>query len=463
MGERRQSTLWVPTFNRAVRVEASQADLSSDGGALVVREVAHRTGLWDALADGLVDARDPARITHPLVAMVMTRVTLIAQGWRDLDDADTLRHDDAMRAAVGKANGHVLDDDAPGLASQPTLSRMMGMLSEPTNATALHRILCDQAERVVRTRFGVRDEVTLDLDSFPMAAHGHPEGAVYNGHYSEVCYHPLVAFLDGYVVGVMLRPGNAHTAEDAQPFLEPLLDSAHRIGHKVWLRIDAGYASGPLFDWLDERRVRFITRLKRNPKLSKLSSEWAAQVHADWEATRDTKERRVATYEVAYQAGKWSRKRRVIAVMVERLDGDGELFDDVFYLCTNAARKEGGSLAILDRYRKRGTAENHIGELVNVIGPRLPHASLAQNDAALVLGCLAYNTVHTVRTGLATATGEGWSLQRVRERVLKVAVLVVRHARRLIFQAAPSAKELWTTLEGVFATLDSSTTREVAC
>lgn len=462
MGERRQSTLWVPTFNRSVRVQAAQADLSSDGGALVVREAAHRTGLWKSLEDGLVDPRDPARITHTLVAMVMTRVALLAQGWRDLDDADTLRHDEALRVAVGRPGGRVLDDDAPNLASQPTLSRMMASLADPRNAHALHATLGEQAERCVRGRFGVRDEVTIDMDSFPIAAHGHPEGATYNPHYGEVCYHPIVAYLDGAVLGVRLRPGDVHTADDAQAFLEPLVVRARRCGRKVWTRIDAGYASGAMFDWMDAHRVRFITRLTRNPALSKLSSSWVEQVRAEWATSRDPSERRVATREFTHGAGRWSRKRRVIAVMVEHADGDGELFDNVFYLCTNASMSEGGSLAILDRYRKRGRAENHIGELVNVIGTRLPHASLAQNDAALVLGCLAYNTVHVVRTGLAAATSEGWSLQSVRERVLKVAVQVTRHARRLVFHVALSAKPLWTALEAIFATLDAATTCEVA-
>lgn len=459
MGERRDDRLWTPTFNSALQVEASDAPLTSDAGALVLREVAHRTGLYDLLRVYIPDDRDPTLITYPLVTLLMTRILLMAQGWRDLDDADDLRHDVAMRAAVADARGDVLAEGT--LPSQPTMSRMEARLAVPGTCWLLHKALVDHVVTCIRKEHGRRDVVDIDMDSFPMVAHGHPEGAIYNGHYRETCHHPIVAHVDGYVLGVLLRPGNVHTAKDALPFLEPLISMMRSCAKKLWIRIDNGYASGDTFDWLDAQRVRFVTRLKRCNGLSKLTADWRKSVRAEWDTTRDPGVRREATREFRYKADSWSRERRIIAVMVERLDGDGELFDDLFFLCTNAAMYEGSSAAILKRYRKRGSAEHNIGELVNVIAPRLPHATLEQNDATLMLGCIAYNLVHHLRRGLERVTAEGWSLGRVRDNTLKVAAMVIRHARRLVFRVAPSATHAWSQLDRVFATPASATNTEV--
>ena len=133
-------------------------------------------------------------------------------------------------------------------------------------------------------------------------------------------------------------------------------------------------------------------------------------------------------------------------MLVERVDGDGELFDYLFFLVTNAARREGGSAALLARYRRRGVAENHIGELVNTIGAKVSSHGMAENEVGLLFGLLAYNLVHHVRQRLAKHLGEGVSLQRVRERFLKAASHVIRHARRVIVRIGRAKTETFRTL-----------------
>jgi hypothetical protein len=64
-------------------------------------------------------------------------VLLAAQGWRDHDDADALRHDPAMQLAVSSSAGlKPLEEDA-GLASQSTLSRCTAMLARLDNLRVL--------------------------------------------------------------------------------------------------------------------------------------------------------------------------------------------------------------------------------------------------------------------------------------------------------------------------------------
>ena len=124
MGE--ELSLFRAEFNGSVRIEARDERLTSEAGALVLREAIERTGITRWLTERLDDPRNPVFITHPMEELVNTSLLLLAQGWRDQDDADTLRDDAMLRLAVSSRRGvSALESavDAPdGLASQPTLS-----------------------------------------------------------------------------------------------------------------------------------------------------------------------------------------------------------------------------------------------------------------------------------------------------------------------------------------------------
>jgi hypothetical protein len=92
-------SLFRPEFNGSIRVEARAERLTSDAGVVLLREVLERLGITSWLAERLVDSRRPDLITHPLAELLNTSVLLLAQGWRDQDDADALR-DDADRMQI---------------------------------------------------------------------------------------------------------------------------------------------------------------------------------------------------------------------------------------------------------------------------------------------------------------------------------------------------------------------------
>ena len=127
-------------------------------------------------------------MTHPLFELLLTAVTLLAQGWRDQDDVDQLRDDAVLRLAVSERKGvaplFAPDEDGSslpdGLASQPTLSRLMRTLSSEHNRGALRRALLDLAVAGLRLR--PAPGIVLDVDSLPIEVHGHQKGSEYNGH-----------------------------------------------------------------------------------------------------------------------------------------------------------------------------------------------------------------------------------------------------------------------------------------
>ena len=86
--------------SKAVVADFRGGRLTTDAGALLLRETADRIGLLDALDAAIPDPRDPALIIHDQRAMLAQRVCAIALGYEDLNDYQTLRVDSALQLAA---------------------------------------------------------------------------------------------------------------------------------------------------------------------------------------------------------------------------------------------------------------------------------------------------------------------------------------------------------------------------
>jgi|CXWL01.1.fsa_nt_gi hypothetical protein len=476
MGE--DLTQFRAEFNKSIRIESRPERLTSEPGALVLRDVMERLRLGDWLETRLQDPRNPDRITHPQIELLRTSVLLLAQGWHDQDDADPLREDGVVRLAVSKRRGvspleirprqeGKLPDRNPsepeGLPSQPTLSRLARALAEDPNRGVLRGALLETASRRVKAmRDGHRPRyVTVDVDSLPVEVHGHQPGSEHNGHYHARIYHPLVASVGelGDLLDVRLRPGNAHTADGALEFILPLLDQVEeKLCQVAAVRIDAGFPEEELLAAFEKRYTPYVARIKNNAVLDRL-----AQPYLTRPVGRPPSEPRTWTVETTYRAKSWSRERRVVLVIQEKPD---ELLLHYFWLLTSWTADEKDADVLLETYRQRGTAEGHFGELMSVLQPALSSSprpkthyrgkipkkrqpagnSFYINEALLLLNALAYNVAHTARVLMEIATHEGWSLQRFRERVLRVAGRLLLHGRRATLVLNPPSAKLWTAL-----------------
>ena len=465
-----------PEFNRSVKIESRPERLTGEAGALAIREVAFKLGLFAWLALRLRDPRDPDKVTHPMEELVATSVIMMAQGWPDQDDADDLRDDATMRLAVSTRSGtSPLEPNDPdsedihpeGLASQPTLSRMVQTLSSEENRAVLREGLLVSAGRRIRAenRGHRLRYVTIDVDSLPIEVEGHQEGSEYNGHYRSTIYHPLVANIaeTGDLIDVQLRHGKAHTAEGATDFILPLLDRVEdEIGMVASVRFDAGFPSEPLLAGLEqrERPVAYVARLRSNAVLKRMAEPYLNAVPP---CCGDGEEPQVFLVEKTYQAGTWSRPRRVVLVLQQV---PGELFPNAFWLLTSWTPEQVSAEQLLALYRRRGQAEGYYGEWMHTLTPALSSTRrpkshyrgqepqkrtpsrdpFAANEVLLLLSALAYNLMHAVRVRMERATRKGWSIQRLRERVLKVPARVLIHARRVVFVIAHSAARNWNLL-----------------
>jgi hypothetical protein len=460
MGES-QGCLFEPSFNRAVKVLATDDRLTSDAGLLLLREADHRLGITESLANALHDPRRQDLIRYQLVELLRERIYSLAMGYPAQDDADRMAHDPAMKMAVWNRPGEQPLDER--LASQPTQSRLIDILSHhPANRYALRDALVDACERHLRAEGGdhAARKITIDIDSFPIHVHGNQPGAAYNGHYKDTVYHPLVASYavagdydsmhEGYRLGngflhAILRQGQVHTAQGVLRFVQEVVKKGKRLGFSLDLRIDAGYTDGSTLDYLTDNKLHFLGRLKSNAVLDRLAAP-----HLKRPVGRPPKEGYEDVIELGrYQAESWRHSQRVLLVVIDKPDpktGQLNLLPDYFFLVAGWKPEELDGPAALEHYRRRGTFEDRLGEFQQAIGPHLSHADFHENETVLRLSLLAFNLASMLRIEYEDKAGSCLDLARFQRDVLKAGGRVVKHARRLVLYVAQAAAPFWKRL-----------------
>ena len=456
--------LLKPTFNRSVEIESRPDHLTADAGALIQREIMERSGIMDWLVERLHDPRNQDLITYPLADLLRTHLLLLGQGWRDQDDAGRLRQDPALRVSNSSQRGITPLNEENVLASQPTLSRLVSLLSTDDNRRSLREAVAVMAHRRVRllNQGRRKGRITIDVDSLPIEVHGHQHGSQWNGHYHQRIYHPLIASCaeTGDLLDGLLRPGNVHTADGALDFILDIVDRCKAtLCHSAIVRIDAGFPSDKTLSGLEKRKVPYVARIRNNKALDRLAEFYLKRPQG-----RPPAYLREWCHDEEYQGGDWEKPRRVVLVVMERAD---DLLLDHFCLITSLDKKRYPPERLLALYRKRGKAEAHMGEIMDVLRPALSSsgrpksgyqhtATISEpttdsgvrphNETLLLLNMLAYEILHMGRSLMEKATKEGWSLRRFRERVLRAASRVVCHGRRLTFVIAQSAAADWQRL-----------------
>ena len=440
---------FAPGFNGSLRVEGRPEKLTANAGLVLLRELDDRLGISEELSESLVDHRSPDRIVHPQRQMIRALVQGMAIGSMQTSATADMGDDELFRMTASDKKGLSMVTDDQAIASQPTLSRFMGTLASDVNLPTLRSAIFDSAVKAVHGANGAKlEEVTLDIDSYPIRVDGSQAGSEFNGHYDMRCYHPLGVMLGetGHWLDLHLRPGAVHTANGAKEMLSPLIDQAReRLSDNVRVRGDAGFIEPGILEMLDEKNVPYALRLPTN----KLLKEYE-EIHARRSPGRRPDYEQVFCYEIDYRAETWKAPRRVVLVVV---DTPGELFLNSFFIVTSFSEGELCGRDVLDFYRTRGTMEGHIGEMKSVIEGRLSSTNRQKsryahhevshhaepidpervNAAALCLHAIAYNLLSTLRSLAGDSDfideAPGLGLKRAR-RMLRIPGRIVISARR---------------------------------
>ena len=410
-------------FDRRLKLEFHGSRITSDGGLLAYRELDDALGLSEGAGGLFQDSRTGKNGWHGLTGLFRQSVFGRLGGYEDVNDADRLGRDPAMRWIVG---GKAVERQA---ASATQMGRFeTELLASDENFAALTELSGIWIDRVHDRR--PPKMIILDMDSSVSPTHGEQEGATYNGHFGCTCYHPLFLFNQfGDLERCSLRPGNVHSADGWRDLLEPVVERYRERNLRRYFRGDAAFAAPGIYEFLEAEGFLYAIRLPTNQVLQQSIGHLLTRPIG-----RPPNHVRRYYASFSYQAGSWDRKRRVVA-KVEWHPGD--LVPRVGFIVTNLSRPAERVVAF---YNHRGTAEQNIKEGKNAIRwTRLSCRKFRNNEVRLQLHALAYNLGNFMRTLALTKEVEHWSLTTLREKLVKIGAKVVRHGRYVAFQMAEVA------------------------
>src|SRR3989454_11465992 len=182
-------------------------------------------------------------------------------GYEDVNDADRLGRDPAMRWIVG---GRAVMDHA---ASTSQMARFeTGAMTSAENLTALADLSGRWIDRVQARR--ARTALVLDIDSSVSPTYGAQGGTPYNGHFACPRYHPLFVFnQDGDLEPCALRAGNVHSAHGWREVLDPVVARYRGRALRRLLRGDAAFALPDVYEYLEAEGFQYAIRLPANQVL----------------------------------------------------------------------------------------------------------------------------------------------------------------------------------------------------
>ena len=399
-------------------------DISSDGGALLLRQLDDRLGLTRSFAALLDDERAPGRRRHDRSEQLRQRVYQIVLGYEDCLDANYLRHDPAMQHACGSG-------DQP-LSSQSTLSRLENAIT----GRAHNRLWREFERQYVDQLDPTTTFVVLDIDGTDDQTHGSQQLSMFHGFYDQHMFHPVVVFdgESGQLISALLRPGNAHASRGAMTMLERIIRAIKQRcpAAAIVVRGDSAFAMPALMERLERLGdelgdVHYVLGLAQNSRLLELAEPLLVAAAEQYAATKQFV--RWFTWTRYSTLKTWSRERDVV-VKVEH----GERGANPRFVVTTLTGFDAG--LIYDRaFCPRGQSENYIKDFKNALAAdRLSCHRFIANAFRLFLHALAYRLMHALRTVAGTVEP---ALRRVqmdtlRLRLLKVAAVVVSSVRRVV-------------------------------
>ena len=400
-----------PVAGKPLTATFDAGPLSSDGGVIVLREIALRLGLPEIITTPLPDDRDPTRVIHSYAEMATARMVAITAGYEDCDDIDALRTDPAFKIACGRAPETGVD-----LMSQPTLSRLENLANRRTLkriGLAFIDLFCNSWERVP-------DRIVLDIDDTEDPAHGQQELALFNAHYGTTCFQPIKIFeaTSGKPVLSLIRPGKRPSGKEVAHILRHVIGRIrmHWPNVKILVRGDSHYCGEPVIATLKKLGCDYILGLAINNRLVALAEPWKEQCElrrCKWRP----KVRRF--HQFGYAADSWSEERKVIA-RVEATD----MGKDVRFIVTNLPGR--GKVLYEKVYCARGSMENLIKDMkLYTRSDKTACSRWQANQFRLFLHMGAYWLLHSLRRAAPKRSiWRGATFETIRRAFVKVAVRV---------------------------------------
>ena len=453
--------------SRRLEMDWEGGDLSSEGGIQLLSAADQKLKLTEHLAAATKDRREQGRVRHSHLALFRQRIYQICLGYSDANDANTLRNDPLFKETIGWG------PDREPLATQSTISRWENA-ARKVDIRGLRDAQMDCF--LDRVRSSAR-EIIIDIDPFDDPCHGAQQGSLFNDYYKVRCYLPLqvVASIDGgrqWVVGAVLRPGNAGAARLAIPYLRELVDEIRKRAPeaRIIIRGDSAYGNDRMIRACESMHAQYCFALIPNAVLLRLAGA-ARGAAASAEALRirrpkdARREARCTSYrDFQYAAGTWRCLNRVVVRCEAGKPARFYVTDlpshsEVKQLQTGKPQEAGegresekpwSAHEVFRFYCARGDRENRIREFkCDLDAGRLSCHGYRANEFRLAMMVAAYALLQEIQEQLARISAvkrlANLQVSTVRSMLLKVAVLVrwSRRRVRLSFASHYPLKDVW--------------------
>ncbi len=415
-------------FSRRVEAGFTAGQVSTDGGALLLRQTERQINLLGRLAGCFIDGRNQEQVEHTVEEMLSQRIYGLALGYEDLNDHEQLRADPVFGLLSGKRE---LDEP---LAGKSTLNRLelpgrTGRYHKiGYSAEAIDRLLADL---FLESHAAPPVEIVLDLDATDIPLYGHQPQRFFHGYYDSYCYLPLYIFSGDQLLCARLRPSNQDAAsgsvQEVKRIVEQLRERWPEV--KIVLRADSGFCREELMGWCEHNHVDYVFGLARNQRLAKIIG---AQMHQARLQHQSTGQAARVFAEFIYRTHKsWSRSRRVVA-KAEYLDkGQNPRF-----VVTSLRTKQWTAQHLYEKfYCARGEMENRIKEQMCLFADRLSTDEMKGNQLRLYFSALAYTLIEALRRlGLKGTEWAQAQVDTIRLKLFKIGALVRVSVRRIVLQ-----------------------------
>jgi hypothetical protein len=421
--------------------------ITSDAGALFLREIEKKHHFIHHLSKCFTDYRDQDKIEHSLEELLSQRIFSICLGYEDLNDHDSLRYDPLIAIACNKNDPEGKDresdrDKGKALAGKSTLNRLELSGEGDLSKERYKKIEADfsKIENFFVKTFLAKhktppEQIIIDIDSTDDEIHGNQEGRFFHGYYDCFCYLPLYIFCGDDLLAAKLRPSNIDGSYGVKKELKRIIKLIRKKWKKtkIIVRGDSGFCRDKIMSWCEGNGIHYIFGMAKNKRLLENIQDEMVLAKSQFMETKNPS--RVFKEFIYKTLDSWNKERRIIAKAEYLEKGENPRF-----IVTNIESEESAQELYENVYCARGEMENRIKEQqAYLFADRTSTETMRGNQLRLWFSGVAYVFLNMFREiGLKNTEYAESTCETIRLKFLKIGAQIKISVRRIYISLSES-------------------------
>jgi len=384
--------------------------MTSRGGLFIFAKFLDRIGLYRILEKDLsLTIRKKGKQTkQPVISRIYSLILSITAGSFRMYEIDELKDDPQFKAVRAGLFDVV----------STTFSRTLKKFRR-VHVYELTRV----GRRIVKKLLTGMKTITMDLDSTVTPVYGNQGGADKGYNPKKIglkSYHPLLAFVyeKGFLLNRILRCGSAYTSNRMIQFFQETVSRLPKCVRKIMVRCDSGFFDGRFIEYLERHRkaIHYVIKVK----MKNMVGLMRLGAIEEWKKIGEN----LYVGETTYNAKRWKKVRRIIAVKKEEIFCDGYMFEHKGYMYScYVTDLDWEPEKVVEFYNQRGGAENYIKDFKYGYGwGKMLTDSFIANEVIFLITMLTYNLTKFYQYALLGMSELDKTIIRLRERYIYLSI-----------------------------------------